>query len=315
MRSYAGSGPYCYTHSLTMAVGAERMPSPTVVETLTGSPFGVQLIGGTLPMFDPYGWDPELGLNQAVELLGLSCRHACGGTPAEALARLREAAARGPVLVGPVDMGLLLYRPGTPDPGFGDHYVVVLAVEGPEDESATVLLHDPQGHPYATTSAAAFVEAWRAEKVAYVDEPFVMRTDFVRERDVTDEEALRASLPGAVAWLAGRDDLPVPAGTLGGAAAVEGLAELVAQGLDPELRGLLSEFVIRVGTRRLSDAADCLAHLDLTAAARVAAGQARILGSLQEPLVTGDDDGLRAGLARLAPGYGTLRRTLAAALD
>ncbi|MEU9602920.1 hypothetical protein [Streptomyces sp. NPDC048057] len=315
MRSYAGSGPYCYNHSLAMTVGAERMPSPTVLETLTGSPFGVQLIGGTLPMFDPYGWDPELGLNQAVDHLGLSCLRTSGGSPEEALARLREAAARGPVLVGPLDMGLLLYRPGTPDPGFGDHYVVVLSVDGPADGSATVLLHDPQGHPYATTSGAAFVEAWRGEKVTYIDEPFVMRTEFVREREVTVEEALRASLPGAVAWLAGRDDLPMPEGTLGGAAAVEGLAEMVARGLDPELRQLMADFVIRVGTRRLSDAADCLAHLGLTDAARVAAGQARTLGSLQEPLVTEDDDGLRGGLARLAPGYETLRRTLAAALD
>ncbi|MGW6460833.1 hypothetical protein ACWF94_33725, partial [Streptomyces sp. NPDC055078] len=258
MRSYIGSGPYCYANSLAMMIGPDA-PPPAVIETLTGSPFGVQLIGGTLPLFDPYGWDPEIGLDDAVELLGLRCERSAGGTPGEALDRLRAACARGPVLAGPLDLGLLLYRPGTPVVSDGgDHYLVVLAVEGD-----TVLLHDPQGHPYATLPAAAFAASWRGESVAYCDTPFVMRTDFVREREVSQAEALRNALPGAVRWLAGRDELPVPSGTLGGAAAMEALAAQVAEGLDPDVRDLLGVFAIRVGARRLHDAAGCLAGLGL----------------------------------------------------
>ncbi|MFF0446453.1 hypothetical protein ACFYT4_08575 [Streptomyces sp. NPDC004609] len=306
---YTGSGPYCYANSLVMVLGPDA-PAPVVVETLTGSPYGVQLIGGTLPMFDPYGWDPELGLDAAAGLLGYRCTRTSGGTPDEAMARLRTAAARGPVLVGPVDLGLLLYRPGTPLPGGGDHYVVVLAVEGD-----TVLLHDPEGHPYATLGVAPFLEAWRADSVTYTDTPYVMRTDFVREEDVTEEEALRRSLPGAVRWLSGREDLPVPPGTLGGAAAVEGLAALVSRGLDPQTRELLGDFAIRVGARRLNDAARGLARLGLWEPAAVAAGQARALGALQGPLVAGDDRALVAGLRRLAPGYERWRTSLTEALS
>ncbi|MCM2393269.1 hypothetical protein [Streptomyces albipurpureus] len=309
MISYLGSGPYCYTDSLAMVAGADSVPPTAVIETLTGSPFGFQLIGGTLPLFDPLGWDPELGLDEAVDLLGLRCAHTAGGTPSQAHARLRSACARGPVLAGPVDMGLLLYRPGTPAPGFGDHYVVVLAAD-----DGAVLLHDPNGHPYATLSVSAFLDAWRADTVAYVDEPFVMRSDFVRERKVTAVEALRRSLPRAVAWLSGRGDLPVPPGTLGGAEGVGAFAGLVERGLDQSTRDLLGSFAIRVGARRLSDAAACLSLLELHGPATVAAELSQHIGALQEPLVTHDDRRLLAGLRCLAPGFERLRAALAEAL-
>ncbi|MFG2560389.1 hypothetical protein [Streptomyces sp. NPDC048496] len=58
------------------------VPSGAGASWLTGSPFGVQLIVGTRPLFEPYGWDPEIGLDAAIELLGWSCRRSDGGTPA-----------------------------------------------------------------------------------------------------------------------------------------------------------------------------------------------------------------------------------------
>ncbi|MGP4093378.1 hypothetical protein [Nonomuraea sp. KM90] len=300
MLAYLGSGPYCYAHSLAMVLGPAS-PEVGVIETLTGSPFGMRLVGGTRPFFDPYGWDPELGVDAAVELLGWRCERSHGGPPGEALDRLRAACARGPVLVGPVDMALLSYVPG----GAGDHYLVALAVE-----RDTVVLHDPHGHPWATLPTADFLAAWRADAVEYLDTSYVMRTGFVRARRTSVPRALRASLPAAVRWLSGRDDLPVPPGTLGGAAAALRLAELVEAGLDEAVRGTLVHFGVRVGARRLADAATWLQNLGLPAAATAAADQARLLGALQHPLVTGDDPAVAATLRRLAPGYDRLRTTL-----
>ncbi|MEU5404393.1 hypothetical protein ABZ348_34505 [Streptomyces sp. NPDC005963] len=309
MPPYQGSGPYCYTHSLAMAADDPLLPPSGVIETLTGSPFGFQLIGGTTPLFDPYGWDPELGLDAAVDLLGLRCVRTVGGSGPEANARLQRAAARGPVLAGPVDMGLLLYRPGTPAPGFGDHYVVVIAAD-----DDVVLLHDPQGHPYATLRTSAFLDAWRADTVPYGEAPFVMRHDFVREREVTAPEALWRSLPRAIGWLSGRTDLPVPSGTLGEADGVTAFADLVERGLDQDTRDLLGSFAIRVGARRLSDASGCLAQLHLSGPASIAAELSRQVGALQEPLVSRDDETLSGRLRGLAPGYGRLRDALHAAV-
>lgn len=66
---YIGSGPYCYANAFAMLFGM-RAPSTAVIEFATGSPFGMQLLGGTLPFFDPYGWNPERGFDAALDALG-----------------------------------------------------------------------------------------------------------------------------------------------------------------------------------------------------------------------------------------------------
>ncbi|MFC8264071.1 hypothetical protein ACFUNF_42440 [Streptomyces sp. NPDC057291] len=82
MTHYIGSGPYCYANSLAMMLG-EAAPPPAVIEVLTGSPFGFELIGGTLPLFDPYGWDPDLvGLGQVRMGVGM-LRWQVGQAPAQ----------------------------------------------------------------------------------------------------------------------------------------------------------------------------------------------------------------------------------------
>jgi hypothetical protein len=301
---YVGSGPYCYANSLAMMLGSEA-PPPAVIEVLTGSPYGMQLIGGRLPLFDSFGWDPEIGLDAAIGLLGWECTPTDGGTAAAALDRMRQACQDGPVLVGPVELGLLSYQPGSGKAIGADHYLVVLEVS-----DDTVLVHDPQGYPYATLPVDTFVEAWRGELISYLERPFRMRHGFTRRMKVSPEEALRRSLPAGLAWLAGQTDVEVAPGTLGQAEAAQRTAELVEEGLDPEIRMLWQAFAVRVGARRLNDLAACLSSLGLDAGAIVAGQQARIVGGLQGPLVSGDDTALAAGLRRLAPTYELLRAAL-----
>lgn len=307
MTAYVGSGPYCYTNSLTMVLGEPALPS-AVVETLTGSPFGLQLLAGELPMFDPYGWDPEIGVDDALELLGWSCERSGGGSREQALNRLRAACVQGPVMAGPLEMGLLAHQPGSGAALGADHYVTVLAVDADE-----VLFHDPHGHPYATLPTAAFSESWRADTIAYVDEPYIMRHTFTRQRRVAAHQALRRALPRAIRWLAGRDELSTPPGTLGAGEAATALAAQAEQGLDPRTRQVLSTFAVRVGARRLNDAGVCLGGIGLPDAAAVAAEQSRIVGSLQHLLVAEDDRAVGAKLRDLAPTYERLRAALAPA--
>jgi len=169
---YVGNGPYCFTNSLLMMLG-EAAPVAGVVETLTASPFGFQLLGGELPLFDPYGWNPDLGLDQAIELLGYRCRRTTHETAADALAGLESALAAGPVLVGPVDMGLLAHQPGSDRAAGADHFVVALA-----SGEGSIRFHDPQGHPHAVLPTEIFLDAWHAEQIGYLaEDAFVMRTD------------------------------------------------------------------------------------------------------------------------------------------
>ncbi|WP_307842236.1 hypothetical protein [Streptomyces sp. RK75] len=303
--TYVGSGPYCYANSLAMIL-ADQAPPPAVIEVLTGSPYGMQLIGGRMPVFDSFGWDPEIGLDDAIGLLGWECDRMDGGTASDALDRLRRACQDdGPVLAGPLELGLLSYQPGSGEAVGADHYLVVLEVG-----DDTVLVHDPQGYPYATLPVDAFAQAWRGELIPYLGRPFRMRHKFTRRRQVDPKEALLRALPGGQAWLAGRTDVEVAPGTLGQAEAAERTAQLVECGLDPEVRLLWREFAVRVGARRLNDLAGCLLSLGLDAGGAIAAEQARIVGGLQGAVVSGDDKALAAGLRRLAPTYERLRAAL-----
>ena len=123
---YIGSGPYCYANCLAMMLADDTEPG--LLEVLTGSPFGLQLLGGHRPLFDPVGWDPGIGMDAALALLGWTCERTGGGDAETALSRLRGALPNGPALVGPVEMGLLRHHPDAGEPIGADHYVVVIAV-------------------------------------------------------------------------------------------------------------------------------------------------------------------------------------------
>lgn len=300
---YVGSGPYCYANSLAMIMGAQAL-EPSVIEVLTGSPFGATFIAD-LPFFSPAGWDPDIGLDPAIAALGWACERTAGGDATEAIGRLREASQTGPVLVGPVEFGLLRYIPGMGTPVGSDHFVVVIGVD-----DATVTLHDPHGHPYATLPLEAFVAAWRAETVPYPSTPFTMRAGFHRIRDVDVATALRRSLPDAVRWLEASAGEPATTGLQGAGDAVERLAGLVTAGLDEHTNSHLVHFAVRVGARRLADASVWLGTIGHNSAAEIADIQARLLGAVQYDLVTGDHLAAAAALRALAPTYAQLRVAL-----
>lgn len=300
---YTGSGPYCYANAFAMMFGAAA-PSTVVVEFATSSPFGMQLIGGKLPFFDPYGWDPELSFEETLAALGWTSDVVKGGSAQEALLRLKAALADGPVWVGPVEMGYLRHQPGMSGPIEADHYVVVLEVDGER-----VLMHDPQGYPYATLPLADFMAAWEARTLSY-GTPYTMRTGFVRRRKVSEPDAIRASLPAARRWLSMKNVPSTPEGSLGNGAAAEALAGLVGGGCSKGLRAHLIHFAVRVGARRANDAAACLARIGHEKAAGIAAEQARLIGSLQYPLTMRDDATAAAQLMKLAPTYDRLLAVL-----
>ncbi|TDD57784.1 hypothetical protein E1263_21935 [Kribbella antibiotica] len=289
MTSYVGSGAYCYANSLAMMVRDVPM---TAIEVLTGSPFGAQVEDTGLPWFDPPGWQPDLGLDRAIDLLGWTCTRTSGGSADEALARLRASC---PALVGPVDIGLLTHQPWSAGQAVGgDHWVVVTEVT-----DDVVVFHDPDGFPYATLPIPQFLEAWRADEITSVEGSYILRTDFERHHQVPVEDALRASLPYARDWLS-RDSQQ----------AVEQMADRLAAE-DDGIRGHLAGLAGPSGVRRLNDASIWLAAIDQHEAATVAADLARQLGSLQFTLTSRQFSRAADILRALAPGYPKLRAVLA----
>ncbi|KXX72896.1 Uncharacterized protein YobF [Madurella mycetomatis] len=300
---YAGSGPYCYANSLAMMLG-NAAPSLAVIEFATSSPFGMQLVGGNLAFFDPYGWDPSKGLDACLKAAGWTSTLVVGRDADGALAQLRQALRKGPVFVGPVDMGRLRYYPDSGSLSGADHYLVVLGIF-----DDWVELHDPHGFPHATLPLGDFMEAWKAVAIAY-GEPYMMRTDFRRVEEVSEEDVIRRSLDNARRWLSMDGAHDMPPGSVGNGRAAEQLAMLIQTKYDPELRGHLVHFAVRVGARRVADAATCLSRVGYKDAACIMAAQARLIGSLQYSLVEGDIPLATETLRRLAGTYEQLRIAL-----
>ncbi|GAA4895729.1 hypothetical protein LX16_1476 [Stackebrandtia albiflava] len=302
--AYIGSGPYCYANSAAMMLDDPAVP-PGLIEVLTGSPFGAQAIGPDLFFFDPPGWDPGIGLAAATASLGWECDTAAAPDAGAAEAVLRRATHEDPLLVGPVEMGLLGYHPDMTGPIGADHFLVAYAVEGD-----TVRLHDPHGFPHAAIPLERLLAAWRAEHVGY-GEPYTWRGGFRRVARVDPVSAVRRSLPAARAWSTGQNGADAPTSR----AAVERLAERCETGLPPALTGTLGHFAVRVGARRLTDAAYWLGEIGLAEVAAVLSGQAALLGAFQWDVVAGDHAAGAARLRRLAPGYDRLAELLSTFSD
>ncbi len=285
MSAYVGSGPYCYANTLTMVV--EDGWRPGLVETLTGSPFGFQMVG-PLPLFDPAGWDPDTGLDQALSLLGWASDRETFPSTDEAFERLTVLCKTRPVFVGPLEMGLLLHQPGSDRPIGADHFVAVLGA-GPDG----VTMHDPQGHPYAWLPRDVFLAAWGSDTIAYGKGRFPLRTNFRSVAVRSHQDAMRDLLPLAYQWARGDH---APAG--GNAQGLRDLADRAEAGLGIPTLPVLQNFSLRLGARRRVDAAT-----ELTAWPEIADGldrQARALGQAQFAAVRGDSSGLAASFRQIA---------------
>lgn len=296
MNGYVGSGPYCYSNSLSMVVGDGWRPG--LVETLTGSPFGFQMVG-PLPLFDPPGWDPDTGLDQALRLLGWDCDRETFTSAAEAFERLAALCTDGPVFVGPLEMGLLLHQPGSDRPIGADHFVVALEVT-----ADGLTMHDPHGHPYAWLPRDAFAAAWGSDTIGYGTGRFPLRSNFRRVAARTQEDAFQDLLPLAHRWA--RGDHGSGEGTVD---ALRGLADRAQLGLGIPALPVLQSFSLRLGARRRLDAAG-----ELHAWPEIASlldRQARALGRAQYAAVREDGALLASTFRQVADIHEDLVQALA----
>lgn len=302
--TYVGNGPYCISNSLAMILGVNG-PSPAVLQFAISFGFGMQVSRENLAFFDPYGWQPIPCVDTALRSSGWQSTLVTGKDDNDALERLTQALKNGPVFVGPVEMGYLTYHSGNRAAIGADHYLVVIGLEG-----GHVRVHDPHGFPNATISVSDFVEAWRTvDKIDYGG-PYMMRTDFRRVEKVAEEEVIRRSIPHARRYLAAAGYKGIPSGFYANGEAAVHLADIVEKDCSEELRGHLIYFAVRAGARGLADAATCLSRVGYHASACIMAKQARLIGSLQLPLVIRDFTTAAASLRELAPTYEQLKLSL-----
>jgi hypothetical protein len=285
---YVGDGHYCFADTIAMVVGSGDQRSSTI-EVLSGSPFGMCIVSD-LPYFVPGGWSPEVGISQSLDLLGWAGERIYG-SPEAAVSRIRQASCARPVLAGPFEMGLLPYHPGLGQPIGVDHYLAVVGTEGD-----TVIVHDPRGYPFAAVPLDLMLAAWRTDSLNVPVESFALRADFRRVRDFDLTEALHSCLRTA----SQRFDAAQSR------AAVGRLGEIIEDGVTTAQWFHLVDYMVSVSARRLCDASALLGGIGCAGVAGVLDRQARLVGSLQYPLVKKDKKTALAVLQDLAPTYDQL---------
>lgn len=221
--------------------------------------------------------DPDLGLKRAIELLGWECQEWYGEDSQEALSRLREAVEVAPALVGPVDQGYLSYYPDYRHaPGY-DHFVVALAVE--DDH---VLLHDPGGYPCAVIPVKNFLEAWRAESIAYGRGPYTLRSHFRQVHQTGRQEMIQQALPSLRELVQANPGGPV---AYGGVEALQLLTNDLRGQVPASISNTLVQFVLPLASRRSLDAAAFLREAGKPDAAGLMERQALLTGQAQSMAV------------------------------
>lgn len=193
MSLYFGDVSLCYTNSLAMALDSYGFPvRPERLEALMVMGNGASVMEDDprhpLVFFD--NGEPDVSISNCLRMLGFEWEDFFAEEPGCDLAKVRDRLAgmleSGPVVVGPLDMGLLTYNPNFQGLGGIDHFVCVFGLTG-----GRIHLHDPAGFPCMSMEFQAFAKAWEARAISYKRGAFSMWGNFTRVREPGREEVYR----------------------------------------------------------------------------------------------------------------------------
>ena len=138
MISYVGNGPYCYANSAAMLLeSAGESVEPRLIEVLSGVGLGAIWIANSQTLFlSGLASAPDVGLTRSFGLLGFDVEEEAESDGAAIpIDALKLQLGSGPVLLGPLDMGELSYRPNASGANGADHFVLALHLEGVSKDS------------------------------------------------------------------------------------------------------------------------------------------------------------------------------------
>ncbi len=275
---YTGNSHYCYSNSLHMCLkhaGMANLPEASLLECMTGMPFGALFLRFETPLFFPSHADvnPHSGLSRALGTLGWTCTLWQGDDAESALDALKESLKKGPVLLGPLDLGFLPYDPNHRLKRGGDHFIVVLKLDGDR-----VRVHDPQFYPFAALQVEDLMRAWNAAELGYATCAYTLRGGFREERQVSTDDMLKDTLENARKLIHATPSGPV---FFGGSKAFRLAAGVIRGEPSQAFAGMLVHFVLPIGARRCLDGADFMESVGQTEAAKWMVKKAESYGLAQ----------------------------------
>lgn len=297
MVTYVGNGAYCYANCITMLLASigEKI-SPSQIEVLTGVGFGAVWEESEKVAWFNGKLTPDEGVDNALKLLGLTVvENSIRADGSNAIEVLKEEIWNGPVIVGPLDMGMLTYNPNHANLLGCDHYVLAYAID-----EQFLYLHDPAGFPHVTLPIHLLSEAWRAEHVQWKRKPYQMWARPSRINSPSEDELAGQALSyfkslyvSTIEWAA-QYHKTVNSGAIRTFSLAVGNHDFTHGGV-----GNMKYFLFQLGARRAMDAAEFLKKHD-PPLAKMKAEQARIFGTCHSHAVREDWSALSEALKNLA---------------
>ena len=170
MQMYFGDVSLCYSYSLIMALDGYGYDfKADFLEAIMVMGNGASIVKEDdqhpLVFFD--NGMPDLSISHSLKILGFDYEdfYLKDGTEVDLegiKGKLETFLSKGPVVLGPLDMGHLTYNPNHTMLYGVDHFVTVYAVDG-----QYLYLHDPAGFACMKVAFNGILEAWKAEAIGY----------------------------------------------------------------------------------------------------------------------------------------------------
>jgi hypothetical protein len=292
---YIGKAEYCYSNCSAMllaSIGEDVAPSK--IEVMTG--MGVGAFKGrdsNILFFDC--WHTDMGVSIALTSLGFEFDEAASVSPDELpFDELRTILEHGPAILGPVDIGLLTYRPRSRGANGSVHYVLA---HGIDDER--IYLHDPWGYPFVNISHEDLKEAWEARLIS--KQGYYRRwSNPVRAETPSDDKLYdRALRTYKDVYGKGQAEYRENGHLTGPEAIREVAATARDKGLTDDEIYNLAGFSLPLGSKRALDHAAFFKGRD-DSVSELKYDMAKLFGSAQSNLMGGDDSGFSDALEKLA---------------
>lgn len=291
MSMYFGDVSLCYTNSLAMALDSFGFDvRPERLEALMVMGNGASVVEDDphhpIVFFD--NGMPDASISNCLRMLGFTWEDFFVEEPVADLAEVRDRLTRmlkkGPVVAGPLDMGLLTYNPNYQGLGGVDHFVCGLGLDG-----GRVHLHDPAGFPYMSMDFEDFAKAWEARAISYRRGSFSMWGGFTRVREPEGEEVYREV-----------SSIMRKRYEAGEAGVIRSYAEAIRRnGMSPQQQGIHQYFSFRLAAARNIYAARFLAEHDAERA-QIKERIASLFGQAHLHNLTEDNLALADTLGRIA---------------
>ncbi len=191
MQMYFGDVSLCYSYSLAMALDSYGYDfKAEFLEAIMVMGNGASIVKEDerhpLVFFD--NGMPDLSISHSLKILGFDyedfyLKNGAEVDLEEIKRKLETFLSKGPVVLGPLDMGHLTYNPNHTILYGVDHFVTVYGID-----DQYLYLHDPAGFACMKVTFKDILEAWKAEAIDYKRGAYSMWGNFKRLKTPSQTE-------------------------------------------------------------------------------------------------------------------------------